>query len=742
MRKKTVIWLLATISALGVSAATYNGVTYSTSGDIVPGEWTSQFSKAKVYADAKNVPLIVVWANPGCGFCGMFETEAMYTTRMRNWMKTKKYVFVFALGTSTSDGSQAKSFAKYGSNYPFCRVYWKRDNSGKTVNYGFCGRWGMMYGDSLNTKDDMDVQFKNAIEAYVGGYVPSTDSGTVTPVNPVTPVKPTPSTPSKYTLTVTATGNGSVSGGGSYKSGTKVTLRASAKSGSVFAGWYSGSTQLSQATTYSYVTTAGNVSIVGKFITKAEDAVALTCPFASQYTKGMAIEAVKITAKGNSLPTVKVSGLPAGLTYKNGEVTGKPSRSGVYTTTVTAKTSGGATVTKTFTIVVSGFGEYYVKAPCDSTVGTVSGQGVYAAGKKVTLRVTVKKGNVFAGWYNGSTELSKEKAYSFTMPSGDLNLTPEFITAAEDLQAVSFVFDDYSMASETVLEKSATCGVKLSWDIISGGLSTTKVTFSGLPSGLKYNASAGKVEGAPTSARKSTIKAKVTTSGGNSKVFSIVLTVNALPAGAKGNFYGLCEFNGTPGRAQIAITAAGKISGKLIAAGSTHSFSATSFDSYENGVFAFSPSIPYTVTENRKTVRKTKNLKLALAPAGDLGRITGGDSNGLELSVLQSAWERTDLKVQKFISGSRTPIVTLANGIKLKFSTKGAVAVGGKLGKTSVSGNSQLVTGCSNGTLSHDAQTVLSISRAAAAGGYYGTMVDLYIDDRDRDGKIETVTAD
>ena len=732
--KKTVIWLLATISALLASAATYNGVTYSTSGDIVPGEWTSQFSKAKAYADAKNVPLIVVWANPGCGFCGMFETEAMYTPRMRNWMKTKKYVFVFALGTSTSDGSAAKSFAKYGSNYPYCRVYWKRNNSGKTVSYAFCGRWGMMYGDSLNTKDAMDVQFKNAIEAYVGGYAPSNGGGTVTPVGPVTPVK--------YTLTVTATGNGSVSGGGSYKSGTKVTLRASAKSGSVFAGWYSGATLLSQATSYSYVTTAGNVSIVGKFITKAEDEVALTCPFASQYTKGVAIEAVKITARGNSLPTVKVSGLPTGLSYKNGEVTGKPSRSGVYTTTVTARTSGGATATKTFTIVVSAFGEYYVKAPCDSTVGTVSGQGVYAAGKKVTLRVTVKKGNVFTGWYNGSTELSREKAYSFTMPSHDISLTPEFITAAEDLAAVSFVFDDYSMSSETVLEKSATCGVKLSWDIISGGLSTTKVTFSGLPSGLKYNASAGKVEGAPTSARKSTIKAKVTTSGGNSKVFSIVLNVNALPTAAKGNFYGLCEFNGTPGRAQIAITAAGKISGKLIAAGSTYSFSATSFDSCEKGVFAFSPSISYAVTENRKTVKKTKNLKLALAPEGDLGRITGGDSKGLELSLLQSAWERTDLKVPKFASGSRTPIVTLANGIKLKFSTKGAVAVGGKIGKTSVSGNSQLVTGCSGGTLSHDAQTALSINRSASAGGYYGALVDLYIDDRDRDGKIETVTAD
>ena len=171
-------------------------------------------------------------------------------------------------------------------------------------------------------------------------------------------------------------------------------------------------------------------------------------------------------------------------------------------------------------------------------------------------------------------------------------------------------------------------------------------------------------------------------------------------------------------------------------------FSATSFDSHENGVFAFSPSIPYTVTENRKTVKKTKLLRLSLSAAGDLGRITGGDSNGLELSLLQSAWERTDLKVPKFISGSRTPIVTLANGIKLKFSAKGAVVVGGKLGKSSVSGNAQLVADCSNGTLSHDAQTALSINRSASAGGYYGALVDLYIEDRDRDGKIETVTAD
>lgn len=240
--KKLAIGLLSIVSALLLRAETYNGVTYSTSGDIVPGEWTSQFKKAKSYADAKNIPLVVVWANPGCGYCGALERTALYTKRTRSWMSAKKYVFVFVLDTTTADAIAAKAFAKSGSAFPYCRAYWKRNNSGKMVNYAFCGRAENM-GAALPAPvpSGLDEMFIKTVDQHVGDY-----AGGAAPTNPVDEIK--------YALIVASSGNGTVSGGGNYKPGTVVALRATAAKGYVLSGWYSGSQLLSQDATYRYET--------------------------------------------------------------------------------------------------------------------------------------------------------------------------------------------------------------------------------------------------------------------------------------------------------------------------------------------------------------------------------------------------------------------------------------------------------------------------------------------------------
>lgn len=731
---KSLIGFLFLLSAACASAETYNDVTYSSSGDVVPGELTSQFSKAKSLAEAKNIPLVVAWANPGCVFCGYFESSGLASAKTIRWMSERKYVFVFCHGLADADARAAHDYPQGIGDYPKCRVYWKRNSSGKTVDRSFTGRWYAMTTAKSRDSDEIDDRFIAYVDSLVGDYAAQGTSP-----EPVTPIPPADG---KYKLTVTASGNGTVSGGGTYKAGKTAYLGASAKSGSVFSGWYLGSELLSQAKSFGYKTTAADVSIVGKFILKSEDAVEVSCPLASQYTKGVPIDPVTVTVRGNSLPSVSVSGLPSGLSYRNGAISGKPSRSGVYTTTVTGKTSGGAKVVKTYTVVVSAFGEYYVKAPCDAAVGKVSGQGVYAAGKTVTLRMSVKRGNVFTGWYDGSTLLSKDTSYKFKMPSGNLNLTPHFITAEEDLAAISLVVDDFSLDASTVLEKSAICGVNLSWDIISGGLSATKVSFSNLPSGLKYNATARKLEGAPMTAKRYATKVKVQTAGGNVKTFNVAFTVEPLPKWVPGNYYGGCTYGGKVGRAKLTVSSAGKVSGKLIAAGTTHSFSANALDSFENGVFALSPTIPYSYREGKKTVKAVKTLKLKLTEDGDLGRIAGSDSNGLDLEVLQNVWERKDLKPQVFAGGNKVPLVEFPDGLKIKIGQKGAVKIGGKIGLVSVSGDSQLVAGYEHGQLTGEAETVLSISKSSLPGGYFGTELNLSIADRDRDGKIEYVSSD
>ena len=54
-----------------------------------------------------------------------------------------------------------------------------------------------------------------------------------------------------------------------------------------------------------------------------------------------------------------------------------------------------------------------------------------------------------------------------------------------------------------------------------------------------------------------------------------------------------------------------------------------------------------------------------------------------------------------------------------------------------MSGSAKLVAGFSGGTLSPAAQAVLSVSKKALPVGYYGAVIDLQLDDRDNDGKID-----
>ncbi len=70
----------------------------------------------------------------------------------------------------------------------------------------------------------------------------------------------------KYTITVSAspTAGGTVSGGGTYRSGKPCTLTATPNAGYTFDGWYEGSTKLSSNTSYSF-TVSSNRTIIGKF---------------------------------------------------------------------------------------------------------------------------------------------------------------------------------------------------------------------------------------------------------------------------------------------------------------------------------------------------------------------------------------------------------------------------------------------------------------------------------------------
>ena len=157
--------------------AVYNGITYTTNGDVEPGVWTRQFTKAKAYADANHIPMVVFWGNDGCGYCAKTEA-AMAKSDFISWQKKSGYVFVFAIkssshGKGTGDDAEAaaaKAIAKDPSgNFPYIGAYWLKEGSGTPFRKTMSGRAGAMVVKS----GDLGNQLMASIDYYLGAYEPS-----------------------------------------------------------------------------------------------------------------------------------------------------------------------------------------------------------------------------------------------------------------------------------------------------------------------------------------------------------------------------------------------------------------------------------------------------------------------------------------------------------------------------------------------------------------------------------------
>ena len=151
---------------------------------------------------------------------------------------------------------------------------------------------------------------------------------------------------------VTAT-MGTVTGGGNYYAGKKVTLKATAAKDYAFAGWYKNAgaeiwvplgegepnAEDYRKTSYNYVTADENETIMGAFVDKTKDAgdIDLILEMAEPeldieetiYQVGTNY-VINVGAESWSLPSVSVSGLPTGLKFdaKTMTITGKPTKYG------------------------------------------------------------------------------------------------------------------------------------------------------------------------------------------------------------------------------------------------------------------------------------------------------------------------------------------------------------------------------------------------------------------------------
>ena len=131
MKRFLVSAVALALAALAASAGETSNLVktrLSPSSAARPNVWLSSFSKARSYALANDLPLVAVWSNgDACSHCVKFES-ACNSTYFRNWMKTSGCVFYFTYPGDKGDGKVGSSvfhwIRKGNTSYPFIRIYW------------------------------------------------------------------------------------------------------------------------------------------------------------------------------------------------------------------------------------------------------------------------------------------------------------------------------------------------------------------------------------------------------------------------------------------------------------------------------------------------------------------------------------------------------------------------------------------------------------------------------------------
>lgn len=325
------LFALAAIPLFG-KTYTYNNMTWSDSFSL--GKWTCRYNDAKAYAKNHNTPMIVVWANPGCGYCQTFENNIGPNSTVKTWAEDREYVMVFVLGSSANsdyglsakDASDAFAFCtKLNSGeYPMVGIWWpKNKKTGKEVKVGFTGRAGKM----AITSGNFAKQFMDSVDYYVGDYADvkpqsftvtfNANGGTIaaeektrkvvagktigtfptttrtgykltgwataasggTAVKTTTKIMGNATYYAQWKKAVTLTlkdspvGEGKLIGEGQYDEGTTVAVKTAPKNGGIFQCWKDGSGKIvSDIPKFKYTLGSSDVTLTAYFTTKQEDA--------------------------------------------------------------------------------------------------------------------------------------------------------------------------------------------------------------------------------------------------------------------------------------------------------------------------------------------------------------------------------------------------------------------------------------------------------------------------------------
>ena len=332
---------------------------------------------------------------------------------------------------------------------------------------------------------------------------------------------------------------GTVTGGKMAKAGTKVTLKATANKGYVFAGWFEYNEESDEYVhcdssekdyrnpSYAYTVGEDDKTFYAMFMpAEDDDALMLLVNDGTEdiwidpdeeELKTFTVEGeqyLELTVRSASLPKVTVKGLPAGMKFTDKPVYKKGSKTEI---------------------------EY----PANTIYGAPTKPGVY----KVSVSLT-------------NASIKKAIVCEFEI------FVPNFVS--EVFPGLSPKPDVYSFETGV--------GIDLGSINCAASSDDWKVTVSGLPAGLKWDAKEQGIVGVPTKPGVYTVTFTAKR-GKETEVATITMNIEALPTAAYGSFNGFVTrgdglFNKV-GSFQMTVSDVGKISAKVVTAAGSYSYSAT-----------------------------------------------------------------------------------------------------------------------------------------------------------------------